>query len=242
MKTLFQPWALFFVIIIPFACSQVESSELASTKAEDVDLRVVLEDVDTEDQAAIAAYLQTLDSNTDIEFTAGESFAVFADTESGLTASETLVASSSFIDFDNSYQAHVEKTVDGGNYYLSYEDADGVITTIAIPAHTSAAILAPAEDATVGPDTVTITWNPDEMPDTGTIALSVTFDAAGSRSHTSISDIENTGSYDLDISEHSGTATIDLIHEEAYDDFEDYGDSLVRVRTISRVGVSLASH
>lgn len=231
---------LLLSLLITGACAQVSSSELESTAAEDMRLEAVIEEVQDEETTSVSAYLETADSEVDVRFTEGEYFQAYSDGEEDVTSPVQLNESTAIIDFDNSYTANVNQTTEEGSYYLSYFDEEGTQTLISVPRHDAASITNLSDGDTVGPNTVTIEWNADEMSSTGTISILVRYSSSGTVGYIRRNNIPNTGTYELDLGSAVGTARIDLRHEEQFTDYEAYSESLVKMRHISRVTVSVA--
>lgn len=213
------------------SCSNISSSELTQTAAEDLRLYVQIYEHNDEDNADVSALLQTIPDHTGIQFTQGETLeAGTADDDDAYTA---MTYDNSFFDIGEMYVAEISKPDTGDDYFIRYTDEDDVETVAVITSDGVPELILPAENTEVEIDSeLEITW---DSQDTGNMYIKLTFETSSGGSSTYQDSIPDTGSYTLDLSDSEfaqmapGEATVSLIHNTEYDEMDGFGDANITV-------------
>lgn len=222
------------------ACNAVSSSELKSAKAADVELEATISEyIDDGAQTEVSAVLKTLKSQIEIEFGEGETLTVAADTAAGVSANVALEPTTALIDLDNTYAAKLQKTAALGSYHITYTDQDAAVTQVQVPTGAVAVITSPAA-GTVLPESVTVQWDPSQMPTDGEIAIVSEWKGSGSIGFRIVKELPNTGSHLLDLTDCQGSGAIKLVHTNVLTSLPGFGKTDVRMKNISQIAVTFA--
>ncbi len=230
-------WWVVLGMIPLMACQAVQSSELKSTKAADVALAGTIDEYTDSDSVKIEAQLQTAASGVGIEFSQGEFLSAATDALAGISASVNL-AYSKFLELDNYYSATVSRTVSGGQYHLTYTDAENNTTSVSVPTSSVAPITTPAAATEISEATTTVTWDPAQMPASGKIQIYLHSSGTGGSHSRWHSDVPNTGSYACDTSGMTGPGRIELRHIDTHATLPGFKKSNVQMRNIAKIDVS----
>jgi hypothetical protein len=225
--------ALIFLTLA--ACAPVDSSELRSTKAEDLTLFASVYEYSTEANAKVSAALETA-SGTVINFDEGQTFSTDADTENGVSSAHFL-SNGGLLNLDYSYDGSIDKTITDGNYHITYTDADGLQTTASMQSRETLEITDINDGDTISTNSFTVTWDPISI--TGTLSITATYASGGVIGiHTQT--VSNTGSAILDLTGFVGTGEIDLNHITTTGFAEGFDDVTLTMRNISKREVNYA--
>lgn len=227
-------------LLLGSACNAIDSSELKSTKAEDLKIVGTVYEYNDETEAEVSAQMQTRQSETSIDFTLGETLSVQSEQEDE-TFSETtfLEENDTFLNLDQSYSGYVDKTITDGNYLITYTDPDGVATTAIFPTFSVSDITSPSNaDIIDVSEPVTVTWDPESLE--GTLSIVTSYSTSNSAgAHTER--VANDGSVEIDISSHRGSGSIKLVHENSFNSFEGFGEAKIYMKNISKVDVTYSN-
>lgn len=221
------------------ACNAVSSSELKSAKAVDVELEATISEYLEGTETDVSAVLKTLESQVEIEFSQGETLTVAADSAAGISANVVLEPTSALIDLNNTYVAKLQKTAAQGSYHITYTDQDAAVTQVQVPTGAVAAITSPAA-GTVLPESVTVQWDPSQMPTDGEIAIVSEWKASGSTGFRIVNELPNTGSHLLDLTDCQGSGAIKLVNTKVSTSLPGFGKSDVRMKNISQIAVTFS--
>lgn len=229
-KMKFNRVPLALLIILGASCSAVNSSELNSTKASDLRLEADIREYNGAERAEVGTQLRTSDSDVAINFDSGESLKVnhgniFNPDES------IFLSSNQILNLDRDYEGVIPKSPDG--YAITYTDKDGEQTTIHV--ETSFAPELEIEDNNIIGGIARMRWNPEGI--TGRLKAVATYSGAGVTGYRS-KWIENTGSYDFDVSIAEGQGHIRLEHINTVSNLEGFKESLVTIYNADSVEVS----
>lgn len=219
------------------ACS-VRSSELASTAAADIKFYATVSEYSTDDTAEVTAYVTPLNSSSRIELDQGETIAIVSDTESGTSSPAFLSETNLFSIFslNGFYEAELSFAREGGNYTITYTDADDNATKVNIPRSNNVPILNLSEGDVLSQDTLTLNWDPELVE--GTLKFQVEYyDSIQEKNVSSSETIPNTGTHTVDSSTYSGDVTVSLIHHIDVNVDSNFGSTNLDMRHISRVEV-----
>lgn len=228
---------LLVIALFASACQAVNSSELKSTAAEDLKLIATISEYKDSSVAKATAQLQTLSSNIYLDLNQGETISVSSDNDSGILKSVYL-ANSDFLNFDHHYDGTVAKTIEGGNYYLTYKDRDDNETTVTLPTGEAADIISPVQDATVSGDFMAVTWNPIQI--CGSVSISVEWSGGGAVGYSSKT-CENVGSCSIDVTHMIGNGKAYLYNTVVYTNVSGFGAANIKVNNISSRNISFVS-
>ncbi len=239
MKT-YRIFLITFVLGLSASCASIQSDELASTVAADLEIQATIKEYNHTDNVEVSAVMKTRESAVNIEFTRGESLTVQSDAATGLSETVTL-SNTELLNLEQDYEGTVDKTVAEGQYHLTYTDQDGLETTADIDTGSVPDITAPAADTLLTGDTVTVTWNVDTTDTTGSyFVLLQTESGARSCSSYDLEDVENTGSYAFEFNTccSGGTGTLDLMRVEYTVSAAGFGETDIEMQNISRVNIT----
>lgn len=221
------------------ACQAVMSAELKTTKAADVRLVGDIKEIKGDVHATVNAKLETLDSEVAIEFNQGESLTATADVAAGINAAISLTYD--WLELDRFYSAAVGSAQVNGNYYLHYTDQSGSKTDVTIPNGYVAAIITPTANAVLAANTALLTWDPLQMPSSGSISALVEYSTGSGFGFRRFDALENSGSYTLDLASVSGNGTIELQHVATYTNLPGYAESDVKMRNATSVACQFSN-
>lgn len=216
------------------ACQAVKSAELKTTTAADVRLVGDITAVQGETYATVNAKLETADSEVAIEFNQNEILSAASDIAKDAVSAIANLAYSWF-ELDRFYGNTVATATLAGNYYIHYSDANGDKTTVEIPNSYVAPIIAPTANATLSGATSTVTWDPQQMPATGTIRIAINYSNGSTMGYRRFDALANSGSYAMSLTNISGSGTVSLEHIETHTDLPGYAESNVDMRNVSAV-------
>lgn len=205
------------------------SSEIASSLAADIEIVADIYEYNNLDWADVSAHVQTIASQTDINFDQGETLTVQYETADGLSDPVYLYQEESGEPYSSAF---VEKTIDGGTYVITYTDKDGLQTAVTLQSYNTLDITSIADGSLVEDNPVTLTWNTALVE--GTVAVAY---ECGSHSYAYTS-IENTGSYLLSHACTSGVGAIKLRHQLYASSAEGFGQAAVTMYNIIEKNVS----
>lgn len=198
---------LAIILCTTAACSTVNSGELASMEAADLKIEASIYQYSDDDDVSVYAIMRTAESDERIEFSEGETLSAYADTATGHSNAITL----DFADVWNDYYGgSVEKAVEGGSYHITYTESDDTETTAEVFAYGVPEITSLEEGDEIVSALADITWDvwsDEELP--GTLTIDWESDGADHGAETTI---ENTGSYQLNMTNCDGEAVITLTH------------------------------
>ncbi|MBU1917360.1 MAG: hypothetical protein ABII18_07620 [bacterium] len=219
------------------ACAAVHSDELKTTLAEDLEIHATLYEYTDDDETEIAAQMQTEDSDVGIEFTQGETLTVNADAEEGL-AGVVYLSNLEILNLAQDYEGEVDRTIEGGNYYLTYTDKDDNETTATIPSFSVPEITNMENGDVLSGDEFDVEWEDAEI--TGTLSLRVSYSGSG-YSGIKTRSIDNTGSYSFDCDTCRGSGTVNLMHLRSINYMEGFAEASISMYNVSRRYVSFTT-
>lgn len=211
------------------ACT-MSSSEVASTAAADIELHATITENNTTDTTNIQAYITPVDNYTRIELDQGETISAQSEIESGSTPPQLLSESDLFhvLTIDAYYDVDIEPARDDGNYILTYKDKDGTETSVTLPRTNTVPITNLNDGDVFSQASLTITWDPALV--TESLAIDIDYKTAANENKRFFTrEVPNTGSYTIDSSAFTGSATITLNHEIQYNVVSDFGDTSLRM-------------
>lgn len=221
-----------FIILVSSGCSTVNSSELKTTKAEDLKIDATLYEYNETNSVSVGAQMLTILSNVGIEFDQGEMLTAQWDEGSGISSKVTL-SNTKFLNLDKDYEGTITKTVSEGNYYITYKDSEGVETTAQFATGIVSDLTSPAEGETLSGNTTAVTWDPATMQAANPLTIKLSWNSIYAYSIRYFREIPNTGSYELDISESSGPGSVELINMTGYYEMEGFGETSIRMNNVS---------
>lgn len=234
-----------WVLLVGFAaCSNVSSSELTETSAEDLNLFAHIYEYSEEDLVDVSVLLKTIPDDIGIQFNEGETLqaGILVDSEVDYTS---MSYDSNFLDIGETYAASISKTELGDDYYITYIDSDEVETTATFSSEGVPELTAPAEDAEISlGSTVDLTWESQGLGSLSVRIIFVNNDGGSTIVQFSTTD---TGSYSLDLTDENfdemaaGDATITLRHDTEYDSMDGFGDADITISSDSTRQVSIVA-
>lgn len=226
------------VALIAFtaACQPISSSELKTTKAEDLKLTATVRQYNDTEQVEVAAQMKTLQSGVGIELNQGETLTA-AVKAGGVFSASVNLSNGALFNLANSYDGTTSKVGPDGAYVINYKDSDDVTTTASVQPNTVPDLIAPENSATLSGDTATVTW--DAAQADGPLEIVVNWKGNGAVGYSSRT-AENTGSYELDLSNYYGTGTLDLVNTMTTTEPQGFGAADIRMKCISRRHVSFS--
>ncbi len=228
---------LLLLVLLASACQPVNSSELKTTKAEDLRITATVYEYKDTSLAETTAQMQTLASHVGIALDQGETLAVASDAAEGL--SENVFLSNSYIfNLDKSYDGYIQKTVDSGKYYITYTDKDDVATIATLPTGKVSDVISPVEGAVLSGAEATVTWDPAGT--SGVTSLYISWSGGGAAG-ISTKYCENTGTCTADIAGMAGTGQVELRSTMEYKVMPGFGDADISMINISRKNVSFTN-
>jgi hypothetical protein len=226
--------------MLSWSCKTVKSSELKTTKASGLEIDATLYEYKETNTVSVGAQMQTLLSQIGLDFDQGETLTAQWD-EENVISSKIYLSNSAFLNLDRDYEGTISKTIPEGNYYLTYKDSDDVETTAQFATGTVSDLTFPTEGETLSGDVVTLTWDPGAMQITDGLSVYTSWHE-GSAFAVCRRSIANTGSYQLDISEATGTAAIELTNTKVYRQMEGFGGAAIAMNNVSLRNVTINSN
>ncbi len=220
-----------------FGCAAIHSDELASTLAEDLEIEATIYEFSDDDDAEVSAQMQTEASGVGIEFTQGETLTVNSDAEDGLSPTVYL-SNIELFNLNQDYEGSATKTIEDGNYYITYTDDVGNETTATIPTFMVPEINNIENGDIVSGTEVTVEWGVEEL--SGQLAIAMNYSGSGYYGYRR-RNVSNTGSYDYDISNCVGSGSISLIHTMSFSYMEGFGSANITMNNASRRYVSFSN-
>lgn len=235
---------------IDFTAEVVNSSTLNAVTANKLILRASIVQYNDREEADIEVVALDATSHDQIRFDQGEIIeagaGIFAENDGDIDY-VALDEEYEFYDpiFSIFYEANVGGKIaktneadDSEVYFIRYTDKDENRTFIPMFGGAVSDILTPAADAELDGNTIEITWNAEETFDFETLYLYVTWqDEEGDRAQ--LLELDNTGSYELDISEMDGSGSIQLRTMISYESTQEGFDEVdIRLTNIAEVAIA----
>lgn len=234
---------------IDLTAEVVNSSELDSVTADKLILRAsVVQYNDREDADIEVVFLDDV-SKDQIRFDQGEIIEAGAGSDLASDDSEVdyIVLDEDYEFYDPIFSIFYEANLGGKiakannadeDYFIRYTDKDGNRTFTVITWSSVSDILTPAANAELDGNSTEITWNPEET--SGDVYLYIKWEAADGE-HTQLLTIENTGSYELDLSEMDGSGSIQLRTMDTFASDQagfDFAEIDLRLTSIAEVAIA----
>ena len=234
---------------VDFTAEVVNSSTLDSVTADQLILRASIVQYNDREEADVEVVILDDASKDQIRFDQGEIIEAGAGSDLANDDSEVdyvaLDEDYEFYDpiFSIFYEANVGgKIAKASNvdevYFIRYTDKDENSTFTVMSRGSVSDILTPAANAELSGDSVEITWNPEET--LGDVYLYIKWeDEEGEQAQ--LLDTENTGSYELDISEMDGSGSIQLRTLDSFQSNDpgfDFDEIDLRLTSIAELAIA----
>ncbi len=227
--------------LMSMSCAAIHSNELASMLAEDLVLEASIYEYSSDDEAQVSAQMETESSGIGIEFNQGESLRAYADanadTEAGIS-NDVYLSNNAILNLDQDYSGEIDKTTDGGNYYITYTDPDGNETTAIIPSFSVPEITNIENGDILSGTEAVIEWEPTDV--SGLLSIVVSYSGSGMVGYRR-KYVSNTGSYTMDIEGCVGSGTVDLRSTMNLNYMEGFGGANIEMNNNSRRYVSYSN-
>lgn len=218
--------------IVISGCAAVNSSELETTAAEDLRIEATVTEKNSSDMAYAVARMKTAESEVSITLDQGETLTLAADTDDGISA-DIVLGRNWLSELFKEYEAYIIKIPAEDSYYITYTDSEGMATTAGIINGEVSEILSPSNNHLVNGDSITVTWD-SSFGVTGRLYISVEWDKVGTN-ETRTYELENSGSYELEIPADVQSAKMKLIHKQIFDTAPGFAESYIVMENISTI-------
>lgn len=225
---------------LDFSADVINSSELASASAENLQFYVHVVHYNAEAEADVEVIVETEDGDAQVSFDQGETVEVGPGNDQGVASYEGLDEDYEFHDpllalfFEANIGASIPKTEGEELYWLRYTDSDNRQTTTWCVGGDVSEILTPAANAELS-DSTEVTWDPEGMDD---VTITVIWENSEGEQESVSHEVPNTGSYELDLSGIEGSGSIKLRNSTSCSGGDDFAESTFTVTSIAEVAIA----